>query len=107
MGLLQPARRPRRPGWQVAVDMLPTLDDLLTQGVSGRRVLVRSDLNVPLDDERQITDAGRITASAPTLSTLADAGAKVVVTAHLGRPEGGPDPRYSLAPIAAALGEKL
>src|ERR1700758_4055056 len=98
MGLLEPARRPRRPGRQVAVNMLPTLDDLLAQGVSGRGVLVRSDLNVPLDDEGQITDVGRITASVPTLNTLADAGAKVVVMAHLGRPEGGPDPKYSLAP---------
>jgi phosphoglycerate kinase len=87
--------------------MLPTLDDLLVQGVSGRSVLVRSDLNVPLDDEGQITDSGRITASAPTLNTLADAGAKVVVTAHLGRPPAAPDPKYSLAPVAAALGEKL
>jgi phosphoglycerate kinase len=87
--------------------MLPTLDDLLAQGVSGRGVLVRSDLNVPLDDGGQITDPGRITASVPTLNTLADAGAKVVVMAHLGRPEGGPDPKYSLAPVAAALGEKL
>ena len=87
--------------------MLPTLDDLLAQGVSGRGVLVRSDLNVPLDDGGQITDPGRITASVPTLKTLADAGAKVVVTAHLGRPAGAPDPKYSLAPVAAALGEKL
>jgi phosphoglycerate kinase len=86
---------------------LPTLDDLLGRGVSGRGVLVRSDLNVPLDDGGQITDAGRITASAPTLNLLAGAGAKVVVTAHLGRPEGRPDPKYSLAPVAVALGEKL
>jgi phosphoglycerate kinase len=86
---------------------LPTLDDLLGRGVSGRWVLVRSDLNVPLDDGGQITDAGRITASAPTLNALADAGAKVVVTAHLGRPEGRPDPKYSLAPVAVALGKKL
>jgi phosphoglycerate kinase len=86
---------------------VPTLDDLLTQEVSGRGVLVRSDLNVPLDDDGAITDPGRIIASVPTLKALSDAGAKVVVTAHLGRPEGGPDPRYSLAPVAAALGEQL
>jgi len=67
---------------------------------------VRSDLNVPLDDGR-ITDPGRIVASVPTLSALADAGAKVIVTAHLGRPKGGPDPKYSLEPVAKALGEKL
>ena len=86
---------------------LPNLDDLLAQGVSGRGVLVRSDLNVPLDDDGHITDPGRIVASVPTLSALADAGAKVVVTAHLGRPKGAPDPKFSLKPIAAALAEKL
>jgi phosphoglycerate kinase len=86
---------------------LPTLADLLAEGVSGRSVLVRSDLNVPLDDDGAITDAGRITASIPTLKALLDAGAKVVVTSHLGRPKGGPDPKLSLAPVAAALGEQL
>ncbi|BBY00392.1 phosphoglycerate kinase [Mycobacterium seoulense] len=86
---------------------IPTLKDLLAQGVSGRGVLVRSDLNVPLDDEGAITDPGRITASVPTLRALVDAGAKVVVTAHLGRPKNGPDPKLSLAPVAAALGEHL
>jgi phosphoglycerate kinase len=84
-----------------------TLDDLLAEGVSGQGVLVRSDLNVPLDDNRNITDPGRIIASVPTLQALADAGAKVVVTAHLGRPKGGPDPQFSLAPVAKALGDKL
>ena len=68
-----------------------TLDDLLAEGVSGRGVLVRSDLNVPLDDNRNITDPGRILASVPTLKALPDAGARVVVTAHLGRPKAGPD----------------
>ena len=84
-----------------------TLDDLLAEGVSGRGVLVRSDLNVPLDDDGNITDPGRITASVPTLKALSDAGAKVVVAAHLGRPKDGPDPKLSLAPVAAALGEQL
>ncbi len=70
-------------------------------------MLVRSDLNVPLDDDGNITDAGRITASVPTLKALLEAGAKVVVTAHLGRPKDGPDPKFSLAPVAAALGEQL
>ena len=83
-----------------------TLDDLLAAGVSGRTVLVRSDLNVPLDGTT-ITDDGRIRASAPTLKALAGAGAKVVVTAHLGRPKGAPEARYSLAPVAARLGEVL
>ena len=71
-----------------------------------QRVLVRSDLNVPLDGTT-ITDDGRIRASVPTIQALADAGARVVVTAHLGRPEGAPDPKYSLAPVAARLGELL
>ncbi|HEV7875687.1 MAG TPA: phosphoglycerate kinase [Nocardioides sp.] len=72
--------------------------------VRGKRVLVRSDLNVPLDGTR-ITDDGRIRASVPTLRALADRGARVVVVAHLGRPKGEPDPRYSLRPVAARLGE--
>jgi phosphoglycerate kinase len=84
-----------------------TLDDLLAEGVSGRGVLVRSDLNVPLDDDGNITDPGRIIASVPTLKALSDAGAKVVATAHLGRPKDGPDPKFSLAPVATALGEQL
>ncbi|MGQ4616252.1 phosphoglycerate kinase [Nocardia sp. R7R-8] len=84
-----------------------TLTDLLDEGVEGRGVLVRSDLNVPLDDQGQITDPGRIIASAPTIKALAEAGAKVVVTAHLGRPKGGPDPKLSLAPVAARLAEEL
>jgi len=86
---------------------IKSLDDLLSEGVSGRGVLVRSDLNVPLDDDGHISDPGRIIASVPTLKALSDAGAKVVVTAHLGRPKGEPDPKFSLAPVAAALGEKL
>jgi phosphoglycerate kinase len=72
----------------------------------GKRVLVRSDLNVPLEDGR-ITDDGRIRASVPTISTLVDAGARVLVTAHLGRPKGAPDPKYSLRPVASRLGELL
>ncbi|MGW4768500.1 phosphoglycerate kinase [Nocardia sp. NPDC004278] len=84
-----------------------TLQDLLNEGVEGRGVLVRSDLNVPLDDNGQITDPGRIIASVPTLRALVEAGAKVVVTAHLGRPKGEPDPKFSLAPVAAKLAELL
>ncbi|MEX7468593.1 phosphoglycerate kinase [Mycobacterium adipatum] len=86
---------------------IKSLSDLLADGVEGRGVLVRSDLNVPLDDSGNITDPGRIIASVPTLAALAEAGAKVVVTAHLGRPKGEPDPKFSLAPVAAALGERL
>ncbi|HEY0890963.1 MAG TPA: phosphoglycerate kinase [Nocardioides sp.] len=74
--------------------------------VGGKRILVRSDLNVPLDGDR-ITDDGRIRASVPTIRALADAGARVVVTAHLGRPKGEPETRYSLAPVAKRLGELL
>ncbi|MGY1591369.1 phosphoglycerate kinase [Geodermatophilus sp. SYSU D00708] len=85
-----------------------SLDDLLAEGVSGRRVLVRADLNVPLDKgTRAITDDGRIRASLPTLQALRDGGARVVVAAHLGRPKGAPDPQYSLAPVAGRLGELL
>jgi phosphoglycerate kinase len=83
-----------------------TLDDLLADGVAGERILVRADLNVPLDGTR-ITDDGRIRASVPTLSRLSAAGARVIVCAHLGRPKGAPDERYSLRPVAARLGELL
>jgi len=79
--------------------------------VGGKRVLVRSDLNVPLDGapdgQRSITDDGRIRASVPQIRELLDAGADVVVCAHLGRPKGSPDPKYSLRPVAARLGELL
>ncbi|WP_433262541.1 phosphoglycerate kinase [Actinosynnema sp. CS-041913] len=85
---------------------MKTLSDLIAEGVSGRRVLVRADLNVPLDGDK-ITDDGRVRASAPTLEALADAGARVLVAAHLGRPKGEPDPAFSLAPVAERLGELL
>ncbi|HEY1318757.1 MAG TPA: phosphoglycerate kinase, partial [Streptosporangiaceae bacterium] len=82
---------------------MKTIDDV---AVDGRRVLVRADLNVPLDGD-QITDDGRIRASLPTLTTLIGRGARVVVCAHLGRPGGRPDLKYSLAPVAARLGGLL
>ena len=78
---------------------ISTLGDL-----RGKRVLVRSDFNVPLKDG-VITDDGRIRAALPTLKTLTDAGAKVVIMAHLGRPKGQVDPAFSLAPVAARLAE--
>lgn len=87
---------------------MKTIDDL--GDLRGRRVLVRSDLNVPLehgDAGPTITDDGRIRASAPTLRRLASAGARVVVVAHLGRPKGVPEERFSLRPVAARLGEVL
>ncbi len=74
--------------------------------LAGKRVLVRSDLNVPLDGTT-ITDDGRIRASVPTISELAGQGARVIVCAHLGRPKGAPEDRYSLAPVAVRLGELL
>ncbi|RIQ21155.1 phosphoglycerate kinase [Jiangella rhizosphaerae] len=72
----------------------------------GKRVLLRSDLNVPLDGDT-ITDDGRVRASVPTIQQLTAAGARVVVTAHLGRPKGTPEPKYSLAPVARRLSELL
>ena len=89
--------------------MSATIDALTSQlggDVSGRRVLVRSDLNVPLDGEK-IGDDGRIRASVPTIKELSEAGARVVVMAHLGRPKGEPDPAYSLRPVSTRLGELL
>jgi phosphoglycerate kinase len=80
-----------------------TIDDL---EVGGRRVLVRADLNVPLDGGA-ITDDGRIRASVPTIEALAGRGARVIVCSHLGRPKGTVDPKFSLAPVAARLGELL
>ncbi|MFF6882476.1 phosphoglycerate kinase [Streptomyces sp. NPDC012421] len=85
---------------------MKTIDELLGEGVEGKRVFVRADLNVPLDGTT-ITDDGRIRAVVPTVKALADAGARVVVASHLGRPKGAPDPAFSLAPAAARLGELL
>jgi len=74
--------------------------------LEGKRVIIRCDLNVPLDGSR-ITDDGRIVASVPTIKYLVEKGAKVVVISHLGRPDGEPNPKYSLAPVAARLGELI
>ena len=83
---------------------LRTIDSL--GPLAGKRVVVRCDLNVPLRDG-VITDDGRVRASVPTLEALVGQGARVIVVSHLGRPEGAPDPKYSLAPVAARLGELL
>ncbi|WP_037571780.1 phosphoglycerate kinase [Phaeacidiphilus oryzae] len=90
---------------------MKTIEELLADpGVSGKRVFVRADLNVPMaatEDGTVITDDGRIRAVAPTIAKLAEAGARVVVASHLGRPKGAPDPKFSLGPVAARLGEIL
>ncbi len=77
--------------------------DLTDADLRGKRALVRVDFNVPLDDSGNVTDATRIVAALPTLEYLAGHGARVVLLSHLGRPKGGPDPRYSLAPVAKEL----
>ena len=84
--------------------MAKSVDELIAEGLEGRYVLVRSDLNVPLDGTT-VTDDGRVRASLPVLTKLAKAGARVIVTAHLGRPKGKVDPQYSIAPAAAKLAE--
>ncbi|MFD8569896.1 phosphoglycerate kinase [Streptomyces sp. NPDC059639] len=85
---------------------MKTIEELLAEGVDGKRVFVRADLNVPLADGL-ITDDGRIRAVLPTVEALAGAGAKVVVASHLGRPKGAPDPQFSLLPAAERLAELL
>ncbi|WP_421629230.1 phosphoglycerate kinase [Corynebacterium pseudogenitalium] len=86
---------------------MKTLQQLLDEGVEDRHILVRSDFNVPLDEDGNITDAGRIDASLPTLKALLEGGAKVIVMAHLGRPKGEVNPKFSLKPVAEALSERL
>lgn len=85
---------------------MKTIDELIAEGVNGKRVFVRADLNVPLSGTT-ITDDGRIRAVQPTVEKLVAAGARVVVASHLGRPKGAPDPAFSLAPAAARLGELI
>jgi phosphoglycerate kinase len=84
-----------------------TLHDLIRIGVKGRRILLRSDLNVPLDESGRVTDDGRIRAALPVICNLLDHGARVIVVAHLGRPKGEPDERYSLRPVADRLARLL
>jgi phosphoglycerate kinase len=87
---------------------MKTAHDLIAAGdLRGKRVLVRCDLNVPQDADGTITDDGRVRASLPTIKALSEAGARVVVCAHLGRPKGAPEARYSLAPVALRLEELL
>jgi phosphoglycerate kinase len=81
-----------------------TLEDLQVQG---KNVLVRCDFNVPMDDDRNITDDRRITSSLPTIKYLIDNKARVILMSHLGRPKGEANPKYSLAPVAKRLSELL
>lgn len=87
--------------------MKTALDLIAVGDLRGKRVLVRCDLNVPQDADTTITDDGRVRASLPTIKALSEAGARVVVCAHLGRPKGAPEARYSLAPVARRLQELL
>lgn len=77
-----------------------SIDEL---NIRGKRVFIRADFNVPLDDNQRITDDGRIRSTLPTINYAIDEGAKVILASHLGRPKGKPDPRYSLAPVAKRL----
>ena len=84
----------------------PSLDELLAEGVRGKRVFVRADLNVPLQDG-VISDDTRIRASLPTLRRLLEHGARVTVASHLGRPKGKVVPSMSMRPVAPRLAELL
>ncbi len=77
-----------------------TIEDL---DIKGKRVFIRADFNVPLDDNLMITDDRRIRSTLPTINYAIDEGAKVILSSHLGRPKGKADPRYSLAPVAKRL----
>ena len=81
-----------------------TIDDL---SLSGKRVIIRADFNVPLDDSLQISDDTRIRSTLPTINRVVDEGGKVILCSHLGRPKGKFDPKYSLAPVAKRLGRLL
>lgn len=81
-----------------------TIDDVMLRD---KRVIIRADFNVPLDDEHQITDDTRIRSTLPTINRAVDDGAKVILCSHLGRPNGKVDPKYSLAPVAKRLGRLM
>jgi len=75
--------------------------------LKGKRIFIRADFNVPLDENGNITDDGRIRSTLPTINYALDAGAKVILASHLGRPKGKPSPKYSLAPVAKRLNRLL
>jgi phosphoglycerate kinase len=84
-----------------------TIADLPDKRISGSRILVRVDFNVPLDGDGRITDDTRIVRALPTLSYLLERGGRLIVTSHLGRPKGGVDPAFSLSPVAGHLSTLL
>ncbi len=86
---------------------LATLEDLDLSDLRGRRVFVRVDFNVPMTKAGEVADTTRLEEALPTIRELRSAGAKVILASHHGRPKGGPDPKYSLKPVAAKLGELL
>src|SRR6187402_3169867 len=91
----------------IRMSSIPTLEDLEGRlgDLSGKRILVRTDFNVPLDDDGTITDDFRIRSALPTIEWLTERGATVVTASHLGRPKGTPNPEYSMDPVRARLGE--
>src|SRR5690349_8871185 len=110
MGILPPAGGPAgsagpagrlRGGRQMA--NLLTLDDLGLAGLSGKRVFVRVDFNVPISGDHKVLDATRIEEAIPTIRELSEAGCIVILASHLGRPKGQRDPRYTLLPVTYEL----
>jgi len=99
--------RPRHPWVKAKGDLTMNKKSVKDALVRGKRVLVRADFNVPLDEQGKITDDTRIRASLPTLEYLVNEGARVILASHLGRPKGKVNPKYSLAPVAKRLSELL
>merc|ERR1719414_2070735 len=92
---------------KVAMQAKASVEDLPDAELKGKTVLIRCDLNVPLNSDLEITDETRITASIPTIEYLCKKGAKVLACSHLGRPKNGPEEKFSLKPVAAKIGELM